>query len=59
MDWMMIASAAILAAMLVYLFPRAKAMLQNSPKGSSSDWTSAMIPLVLVLVFVVVLVKMV
>jgi len=38
MDWMKIISALLLAAMLVYLFPRAKAMLANSPKGSNSQW---------------------
>ena len=59
MDWMTIGSAVLLVAMLIYLIPQAKAMIQGSPKGSSSDWTSAMIPIVAVLLFVLLLIKLV
>ena len=57
MDWMAIVSAGLLAAVLVYFLPRARAMIKGSPKGSSSDWAGAAIPLVLVVLFVLLLVK--
>lgn len=57
MDWMKIASALLIVAMLVYLAPRAKAMMRHSPKGSSDDWRAAVIPLLLVVLFVIFLIK--
>ncbi len=59
MDWMKIATAMMLVMMLVFLFPRVRHMVKNSPKGSASDWMSAIIPLVLVIGFVAFLIKMV
>jgi hypothetical protein len=59
MDWMKIGSAMFLVLMLVYLFPRAKSMLKNSPKASGNDMLSVAIPLVLVVLFVYLLIKMV
>ena len=56
MDWMAIVSAVFLVAMIAYLFPRAKHMLQNSPEASSNEWMSALIPLALVGVFIALLV---
>ena len=53
--WMKIASAVLMGMMLVFLFPRAKQMLQDGPKGSSQEWISALIPLALVVGFVVLL----
>lgn len=53
--WMKILSAALIVMMLVFLFPRAKQMLQDSPKGSSEDWMAALIPIALVIGFVVLL----
>ena len=57
--WMKILSAALIVMMLVFLFPRARQMLTESPKGSSQDWISALIPLALVIGFVVLLIAMV
>jgi len=57
--WMKILSAVLLVMMLVYLFPRAKQMITESPKGSSEDWVSAMIPLALVAGFVILLIALV
>ena len=57
--WMKILSAALIAMMLVFLFPRAKQMLQDSPKGSSQEWITALIPLALVIGFVVLLMAIV
>lgn len=56
MDWMQIGSALLLGLMIIVLFPRAKHMLRESPKGSSADWRSALFPLLLVVGFVVLLI---
>lgn len=57
MDWMKIFSAILIVLMLVYLLPRAKDMVKNSPKGSSNDWVAVLIPLLLVIGFVFLLIK--
>lgn len=59
MDWMKIGTALFLILMLVYLFPRAKEMLKNSPKATGNDMLSMAIPLLLVILFVYMLIKMV
>ncbi|TNF88006.1 MAG: hypothetical protein JSU67_15390 [Gammaproteobacteria bacterium] len=59
MDWVKIGSAVLLAAMLIYLFPRAKQAVQNSPKGSASDWMGFVIPIVAVVLFVILLISLV
>lgn len=56
---MKILSAVLIVMMLVFLFPRAKQMLSESPKGDSSDWMSVLVPLGLVIAFVVLLMAMV
>jgi len=59
MDWMKIASALMLLVMLIFLWPRARQMMKESPKGSSDDWKAAIIPLAAVIGFVILLVMMV
>ena len=59
MDWMKIGSALLLLMMLLFLWPRAKQMIEESPKGSSNDWKAAIIPLLAVIGFVILLVMMV
>jgi len=54
--WMKIGSALLLGTMLVILWPRAKVMLKESPKGSAEDWKGALIPLLLVALFVILLI---
>lgn len=54
--WMKIGSALLLGTMLVILWPRAKVMLKESPKGSAEEWKSALIPLLLVAGFIVLLI---
>ena len=49
MDWMKIASAVALGLMLLFLAPRAKEILANTPKGSGSDWQAAILPLLIVI----------
>ena len=59
MDWMKIGTALFLILLLVFLFPRAKDMLKNSPKASANDMLSVAIPLLLVVLFIYFLIKMV
>lgn len=59
MDWMKIFSALLIIAMLVYLFPRAKEMVKNSPKASGNDFVAVLIPLALVVGFIFLLMKFV
>lgn len=59
MDWLKITSALFLAAMIIFLWPRAKQMIKKSPKGSSEDWKTALIPLAAVIGFVILLIMMV
>ena len=57
--WMKIGSAILLATMLVVLWPRAKHMVTESPKGSSDDWRTFIIVLVVIALFVFLLIKLV
>ena len=59
MEWEQIIWALALAALLVFVFPRMRAAMKNSPEGESSDWMAALIPLALVGAFVALLVAMV
>ena len=54
--WMTIGSALLLGMMLIMIWPNAKRMIKESPKGSADDWRSASIPLALVALFVVLLI---
>jgi len=59
MDWTQIGSALLLVAMLAFIFPRMRQAVKHSPKGSSQDWISFIIPLVAVIGFVILLIMMV
>jgi hypothetical protein len=54
--WLKIGSALLLGMMLLMIWPRAKIMIKESPKGSAQDWKSALIPLLLVAGFVILLI---
>lgn len=54
--WLKIGSALLLGMMLLMIWPRAKAMMKESPKGSAQDWKSALIPLLLVAGFIILLI---
>lgn len=56
---MKIGTAALLGLMLIVLAPRAMQMLRESPKGSGAEWRAALWPIVLVVAFVLLLMKMV
>ena len=57
--WMKIGSAVLLLAMLAVIIPRARQMLKESPKGTSSQWVSFLIPIGAVVLFVVLLMQLV
>ena len=57
MDWQKIFSALLIIAMIVFILPKAKGMLKNSPKASSNDLIAALIPLLLVIGFIFLLMK--
>ena len=59
MDWTKIVWAILLAGMLIYLLPHAKRMMKESPKGSSSDWMSFILPMGAVILFVILLIALV
>ena len=59
MDWMKIGAAVLLGMMIIMLLPRAKQMMTNSPKAESGDWTSAILPILAVVAFVIFLIMLV
>jgi len=58
-DWLKIGSALFLVAMIVFLFPRAKHAIENSPKGSMKDWMGYIVPMAAVILFVILLIALV
>lgn len=59
MDWMKIGSALLLLMMIIYIFPRARHMMANSPKAEAGEWQGAILPLLVVILFVVLLIALV
>lgn len=59
MDWLKIASVALLVAMFFIILPSAKRMVKESPKGSSSDWMGFVVPMAAVVLFVILLIALV
>jgi len=59
MDWIQIGSALMLGAMLFMIFPRAKAAIKQSPKGTSSDWMGFIVPMTAVVIFIFLLITLV
>ena len=53
--WLKIGSALLLGMMLLMIWPRARIMIKESPKGSAQDWRGALIPLLLVAGFILLL----
>ena len=45
--------------MVIFLFPHAKRVVENSPKGSASDWLGYILPMIAVVLFVVLLIALV
>jgi hypothetical protein len=59
MDWVKILSAVLIIGWIVFMWPRAKHWLQNSPKAQAGDWQSALLPIGAVVLFVIVLIMLV
>ena len=57
--WMKIGYAVLLGMMIMFIFPRAKHMLKESPKVSGNEWMGVLIPIIAVILFVVLLIKLV
>ncbi|MEM7207186.1 MAG: hypothetical protein AAF434_05140 [Pseudomonadota bacterium] len=55
MDWMSILMAGALIMLIIFLWPRAKMMLEMSAQETERDWKGAIIPIVAVIAFVVFL----
>lgn len=59
MNWVTIGSAALMIGMLVFIYPRMRHAVKNSPKGTTEDWKGFIIPLAAVIGFVAFLIMMV
>lgn len=56
MNWVTIGSAALMIGMLVFIYPRMRQAMKDSPKGTNEDWKGFIIPLAAVIGFVVLLI---
>ena len=56
MDWLKIGSALFLGAMLIFMFPRMRHAVKNSPKGTMQDWMGYIVPILAVIAFVIFLI---
>ncbi|MDH5181243.1 MAG: hypothetical protein OEZ39_10365 [Gammaproteobacteria bacterium] len=54
-----ILAAVLMGGMLVFIFPRMRDAVKNAPKGSTDDWKAAIIPILGVILFVILLIKIV
>lgn len=57
--WMKITWALLLGAMIIFLWPRTKQMLNESRGATGDDWKSVALPIGLVILFVIFLIAMV
>lgn len=58
-DWFKLAQAGFFIAMLVFIWPRAKQMWRQSPKGSTQDWMTYAALMCGVVLFILFLISMV
>jgi len=59
MDWTKWITAGLLLMMIIYIFPRAKYMMKNSPKGNSQDWMGFVFVIGIITLFIVFLIMIV
>lgn len=59
MDWIKIFSAVLIVGWIIYIWPRARYWLKNSPKAQAGDWQAAILPLAAVVGFVILLIMLV
>lgn len=57
--WLKIGSAILILAMIAVMWPQARNMLRNSPKGTSDDWRTFIYLILGVGLFVYLLTRMV
>tara|TARA_B100000686_G_scaffold48684_1_gene52113 strand:+ start:171 stop:353 length:183 start_codon:yes stop_codon:yes gene_type:complete len=57
--FMKIGSALLIGAMIIYMYPNAKRMMQNSPEAQKGDWASFVVPVLFVGVFVLLLMTLI
>ena len=57
--WIKILSAVLIVGWIVFMWPRARYWLSNSPKAKKGDWQAVLLPLAAVIVFVVILIMLV
>ena len=56
--WEQILTGVAALLLLLFFWPGVKKMVKESPKGSTSDWMSVIIPLAVVVGFVMLLIAM-
>lgn len=56
---MQIGYAILLGMMIIVIYPRVKHAMNNNPKAENGDWTSALLPILAVVGFVVLLIMLV
>lgn len=56
--WMKLLYALPMILIAVFLFPRAREMIKNSPKAQDGDWKAILIPLIMVILVVVMLIQL-
>ncbi|MEM7027037.1 MAG: hypothetical protein AAF410_02295 [Pseudomonadota bacterium] len=56
MDWTQILSAIVVLAVIIYLWPSAGKMLEQSKQAENKDWQGALLPLGMVILFVILLI---
>lgn len=56
--WEKIALGLIMGAVALLAFPGLRRSLKDAPKGTGNDWRGVLVPLVLVILFVFLLVKL-
>lgn len=59
MGWEKIGMLVLAGALIIFIGPRLLQAAKNSPKGTSEDWKSFLIPIVIVVLFVFLLISMV
>lgn len=52
MSGLEIGYALLAVALLIFLVPRAKYWLSNSPKAEQGDWQAFLLPIALIIIFV-------
>ncbi len=52
MDWLKFAYAALVIALLIFIYPAAKYWLKNSPEAKQGDWQAFLFPIGLVILLV-------